>query len=372
MTDLNIVGASVRAAAGSARRAGLVPWCSDLFGDTDLRKMVPTVVRCPASRYPRPFLDILSRAPRCPWMYTGALENHPELIRRMADIRPLWGNGPVALAASRSPFTVARLLREAGLPVPLVSADQPVGSGQWLRKPLRGAAGQGISFAGLKGDRGHYFQQFLPGPSMSAVFVEAGGDTALLGATEQLVGQRWLNARPFQYCGNMGPVPLTAELGHDLEAIGRVLGAGCELRGLFGVDFILHEGRPWVVEVNPRYPASVEVLERATGIPALPMHRTAFEPAAPVGSQVPAADRVVGKAILYAPRRVVVPEHDRIEFEHDAAIVADIPAAGEVIQPGWPILTALTEAASHEECRASLMERAARLKTVLLGEPNEM
>ena len=38
-----------------------------------------------------------------------------------------------------------------------------------------------------------------------------------------------------------------------------------ELRGVFGVDFILHDGSPCVVEVNPRYPASVEVLEHATG-----------------------------------------------------------------------------------------------------------
>src|SRR5579862_6220291 len=111
MSELIIVGASVRAAAGSARRAGLVPWCADLFADTDLRAMVPTVVRCPPDRYPRQLLKILGTAPACPWTYTGALENHPELIQLMADVRPLWGNGPAALAASRSPFAVAGFLR---------------------------------------------------------------------------------------------------------------------------------------------------------------------------------------------------------------------------------------------------------------------
>src|SRR5215218_4790408 len=122
MSDLTIIGASARAAAASARRAGLVPWAADLFADADLRAMVPDAVRCPAGQYPRALLDILADAPPGPWMYTGGLENHPNLVRRMAEVRPLWGNGPNALIACRSPFHVERLLREEGLPVPEVRA----------------------------------------------------------------------------------------------------------------------------------------------------------------------------------------------------------------------------------------------------------
>jgi uncharacterized protein len=370
MSELIIVGASVRAAAGSARRAGLVPWCADLFADTDLRAMVPTVVRCPPDRYPRQLLKILGTAPAFPWMYTGALENHPELIQLMADVRPLWGNGPAALAASRSPFAVAGFLREAGVPGPEVRAagDFLPGTGRWVRKPLRGAAGQGITFAGPSTGRGHYFQQFISGPAMSAVFVRAGSNVSLLGATEQLIGEPWLNARPFQYCGNIGPIALTAKLRKDLEVIGQVLGGCCGLRGLFGVDFILHEGRPSVVEVNPRYPASVEVLERATDVPALLLHRAAFDSETVVHSHVQATNRVVSKAILYAIRRIVMPNHNVLDPEDDAANLADVPAAGEVIESGWPILTVLAEAAEREECLARVAERTARLRQVLFGE----
>src|SRR5947209_2082338 len=146
MSDLIIVGASARAAAGSARRAGLVPWCADLFGDADLRAMSPDGVRCPAGQYPQRLADILAEAPACPWMYTGALENHPNLIRRLADVRPLWGNGPNALIASRSPARVSVLLREAGLPCPevLAAGAELPGHCEWLHKPLAGSAGQGI------------------------------------------------------------------------------------------------------------------------------------------------------------------------------------------------------------------------------------
>src|SRR5947209_1481935 len=117
--DLILVGASVRAAAASALRAGLRPWCLDLFGDADLRAMAPSY-RCPAGEYPRGLLPIFREAPEAPWLYTGGLENHPNLVRELAALRPLWGNGPYELAAVRSPFRLARLLDEEGLPYPEV------------------------------------------------------------------------------------------------------------------------------------------------------------------------------------------------------------------------------------------------------------
>lgn len=386
MSDLTIVGASARAAAASARRAGLVPWAADLFADADLRAMVPGAVRCPVGQYPRALLDILRDAPAGPWMYTGALENHPNLIRRMAEVRPLWGNGPNALVACRSPFHVERLLRDEGLPAPEVrsaDAERP-GYCRWLRKPFAGAAGHGIAFAedagsGTLAYPSHYYQQFVHGMPMSAVYVRARGDVRLLGATEQLIGTEWLNAPPFRYAGNVGPVELSDELRHDLLRIGLVLGERCGLFGLFGVDFILHEGRPWVVEINPRYPASVEVLELATGVLTMPLHRMAFNPESEPAARKNVAWPFAGKAVLYAPRRLVVPAYD-LQYvgdmlgsevraaTHLAGVhFADIPAPGEVIEPGWPILTILAEATDADRCLADLRQRADRIQRLLFA-----
>ena len=111
MAKLLIVGASARAAAMSAVRAGLSPWCADLFADLDLRAIVPDVVRCPMDQYPSAFSEILRSAPEAPWIYTGGIENHPNLIRSMARIRPIWGNELVSLALARSPFAIERMCR---------------------------------------------------------------------------------------------------------------------------------------------------------------------------------------------------------------------------------------------------------------------
>jgi len=376
MANLLIVGASARAAASSARRAGFAPWCADLFADSDLRAMVPDAMRCPANEYPHGLANLLASAPMAPWIYTGGLENHPQLIAKMARLRPLWGNGPAALRLCRDPFAIQRILRDAGLPSLQVHSDgSKLSPGcRWLRKPRKGSAGQGISFAdrGTGGrSRTHYYQQYVEGAPMSAVFVRARETVRLLGVTEQLIGIDWLNAPAFRYCGNIGPADLAEGMGSELLQIGRVLGNGCGLQGLFGVDFIAKDGRPWVVEVNPRYPASVEVLEMATGMAALSFHRQAFDRAV---CAIPSADsrgEFVGKAILYAPRRLVMPpagvlaglssaEMDSRRAQTGAKwAISDVPETGEAVESGWPILTVLVRDKSRFGC-LSLLHRTAR------------
>ena len=87
--SITIVGASARAAAQSALRAGLRPFAGDLFADADLAGACPTVQ---VPQYPDGLEGLLASAPAGGWMYTGALENHPDLVDRLAEMRPLWGN----------------------------------------------------------------------------------------------------------------------------------------------------------------------------------------------------------------------------------------------------------------------------------------
>ena len=119
-----------------------------------------------------------------------------------------------------------------------------------------------------------------------------------------------------------------------MEILCRTLAQGCGLIGLFGVDFILSEGVPWPLEVNPRYAASVEVLELAIGRSLLAEHRRACDPDAP--SRVVVASRdarpaVVGKRIIFADGPCRFPEiPPRRPLADPFAIprIADVPAAG--------------------------------------------
>jgi uncharacterized protein len=369
-----LVGASVRAAAFSALRAGLSPWCLDLFADADLAAAAPC--QRLTTRYPDGFADLLAEGPLGPWLYTGGLENHPRFVSRLARQRPLWGNDPATLRACRSPAVVANILRSAGLPAPALClpSEKPDPGKRWLVKPLRGAGGTGIHF--LEGREAippsSYLQEFLEGNPCAALFVGAGSATTLLGLTRQLVGLDWLHATPFHYCGSIGPVPLDAVQYDQIERLGRALAVGCGLIGLFGVDGVLRDGLFWPVEVNPRYTASVEVVEHATGLCAMDWHRRACGQQPLAALPVSAATEMVGKAILFALDDLVFPADgpwtNELRWPRDPWRLpthADIPVAGTAIRARQPILSVLTRAATMEAVVARLRRAIEEVSEVL-------
>ncbi len=184
---LILMGASVRAAAESAVRAGYAPWCVDQFGDRDLRR----IAACcgVVTRWTGDVVKILDDAPDAPWMFTGALENHPSLVARLAGRRMLAGNNAESIQRVRDPFAVARILRNAGKPTLRVS-DTPsaIPGVTWLRKPFAGSAGMGIRFArpGDKASSRFFCQEFREGTPVSGLYVTNGEATQLVGLARQL------------------------------------------------------------------------------------------------------------------------------------------------------------------------------------------
>src|SRR5687767_10810594 len=112
-----IAGGSVRSAAASALRAGLRPWCIDCFADVDLARACPAQAIA-TKAYPDALPSILASSPVAPWMYTGALENRPDVIAQVP--RPLWGNPAEVVREVRDSARLAQVLERAQLSVPRV------------------------------------------------------------------------------------------------------------------------------------------------------------------------------------------------------------------------------------------------------------
>lgn len=367
MPTLIIVGASVRSAAFSAWRAGFRPIAFDLFADRDLRRLCD-VTPIPRSHYPHRLAEYLDRAPRAPWMFTGGLENHPHQIAAGAMRRPLWGCSESSLRRVRSPERLSECLRSRGVCYPTIRRNPPPHDdpNRWLMKPLRGAGGTGIvswSAEVATPRRGVYFQRFVEGTPRAAIFNGRDGKAELLGVTEQLVGQSWLHCRPFAYCGSIGPIDLEAHQRRDWERIGQTLVEAAGLIGLFGVDAIQQNGLVHVIEVNPRYTASIEVLEYATGLQSLRHHAAAFDPAVPLGPEPVVKGTIVGKAILFAPVGILFPEAGPWEDESElpkssCPRFADVPTPNCWIDRGGPILTIFAEGPDAATVHRRLRETA--------------
>jgi predicted ATP-grasp superfamily ATP-dependent carboligase len=371
---LAIVGASTRSAAASAVRAGFQPLAADLFADADLRPIATTTRISP---YPEGLADWLRTVEPPAWMYTGALENHPELVDQMAWIAPLLGNPGDVLARVRSPWELAAVLRGAGLLFPETrgSAAGIPHDGSWLMKTYRGASGSGVRVwssergvgSGHEAEPDKYcYQKRVDGTPCAAVFVASEGLAQLLGVTRQLIGEPWLRAHGFQYAGSIGPWPISAATCQTLEHIGNVLSEQFELVGLFGVDFILDGQDVWTIEVNPRYTASVEIVERCTGVCAIAFHVAACNGTA----ELPATHSATacnGKAILFAARDVAISkvfaEYSlRESLRTPWPALGDVPSAGTHIEADRPILTAFAKGSTIAEVERRLHERVAQIE----------
>ena len=138
-----------------------------------------------------------------------------------------------------------------------------------MAKSYRGSSGSGVTEAEQGSNHVRYHQRHIEGTPGAAVFLGTPTGSELLGVTRQLVGKPWTGAAKFQYCGSVGPWNLATEAKQQLVLLGEVLVDSFRLQGLFGVDFVLNGEQVWTVEVNPRYSASVEILEGATGVAAI-------------------------------------------------------------------------------------------------------
>ncbi len=367
---LIILGASARAAAQSARRAGYAPWCVDLFADRDLQA-IAAVRRCPPAQYPAAMLALLERAPfDAPVLLTGAMENHPETVAAIAFARRMLGSSPEAIRQAREPMALASLPATAGLKFCKTRTSSYLHRfghlifgallrTKYLLKPRRSAGGAGITWwnPAMRIDGEHYIQQYVRGTSYSAVFVGDGWSSSLVGVTEQLVGEPAFGcqgrAGAFRYCGSIGPARLSERSREALRHLGVQIAQRHDVRGVFGVDLVMDwRGRLWPVEINPRYVASIEILERALDIAVL-----SDDPRKRAKADLELT-HLCGKAIVYARRTVDVGDLYAHFSEQE---IADVPEVGRTIRAGRPICTVLTRGGTRDACQRDLEALAQRV-----------
>jgi predicted ATP-grasp superfamily ATP-dependent carboligase len=399
--SLLILGASTRAAAFSAIRAGFQPVCGDMFADADLQRFA-TVIAVPD--YPHELASATSELAVMPWMYTGALENWPSQIKAVSTRHVLLGNDEAALKKCRDPWLLQELMRQNGLPTLELRRNfsAPPRDGTWICKPVQSSAGRGIAVwtpTSPVPEEPHYFQQFRHGVPISAAFL--GGKDAsgaqwaeLLGTSVQLSGMPDLHAPQFGYCGSLVPSRVQdlgsiarrnpgvcsgrfdegSSIEQRLRDLGQIVADASCLHGLFGLDFIWNGSDLWVLEINPRYTASMELLEQALGKPLLDWHVRSCQPATGAShssmlrAEIRAAtdsaaqrDSYFGKLILYANRSAIAP--DLVNFipkQVDLGAwpeLADIPVAGSPIETGQPVFTCLRQSNDPDHLLAELLQR---------------
>lgn len=219
----------------------------------------------------------------------------------------------------------------------------------------------------------HVLQAFVAGRPASIAFVADGRDARVFAFCEQLVGRRFLGASGFTWCGNVLPFPAAPEDGRvlrrQLHVMATALASRFGLRGVNGADVVVGrdpDGRPRavLVEVNPRYSASMELAEIADGCNVFGLHLDACAGRLPEAATTRPADAgFLAKGVVYARRPYTAPDTDGWY----GLGRRDVPHEGQRIAAGHPVCTVLARGAHRETCLGRLARRAAGV----YGEPLE-
>lgn len=356
-----MVAVSARMLAELAVSDGYEVTALDHFGDADLRALASGATAPTNEGLAALAADVDAAAV----VYGAGFENRPDLVRRLADGRELLGTPPELLEAVRDPWAVGAAARAAGARAPETRAvseppDPAVagrrgGAGEpWLRKPRHGGGGHGVrGWAGEPLRPTEVLQRRVSGLSCSAVAIGDGRGAVVLGLTEQLH-----LPRGFRWTGNVTPPRLPdaqrAELDGRLRAVCAEVARRFGVRGAFGVDAVWDGRQPWVLEVNPRPSASLELF----GPGSFEAHvQGARGLSLPVAGAPPAQSCAAVKLVLFADRTVRAPDPGW----WPAGLVRDIPRAGEIIKRGAPVCTLVSASADVP----GLVQRGARLLSAL-------
>ncbi len=367
-----VLGLSTRAIAESAVRGENSVFTLDYFGDQDQKALVENHSLLRDYGLPFSAESLLKASCHLKFdsvVYTSNLENHPDLVGELAGRANLLGNGPEVLCRVRDWALLREFFCQRSIPHPatLLPGEEKTATEayNWLLKPTNRGGGSGIGPWDGRRLKGPYILQArVDGIPASAAFVADGKKSVVLGLTGQLIGRREFGAIGYSWCGNILPLPMDyAESLWILEGVEKMVASITRhfgLKGMVGIDFIISHGPagrpcPYLVEINPRYTASMELIEWAYGLNIYSLHLEAM------GGRLPEFSLSghlngshFGKGVVFARKSVSIQSTDGW-LERGRR---DIPFPGDEIKQGRPVCTVLARGNTYHECLGNLLINA--------------
>ncbi len=396
-----VVGFSVRAATQCATRQGFEVIAVDMCSDRDLVSECKDHYQLNAPDWPA---ALHARYPNVPILLAGGMENRPQLVEECQARGLVSGADAIPLRAMRSleNWAVWALASELGWPVTLRTqseiqrADEVYPGFEWLVKPIVGSGGNAITEwtkkerqapASFYPTATSYIQQRLKGEPIGVTFLSSPFGSIVVGATASWQPESSFEGGPkYAYRGSYGPIDLSSDQLLKLRNFANLVGAQTELLGLWQADFLRSGDKLTLLEINPRWSASMDILDVSLLIPMVQHHYLCIcsllnnerflEIASTYLERSASPNNVLlGKLIVYAPKPFVVAPNQSDKWWSQrwsgpsslaakGHLYADIPNPSTSISVGEPVLTVM----ATERTLGALMAELQRGKMEVLDE----
>lgn len=366
-----IAAFSGRALAQSARRAGFEPLVVDCFADEDMvsaaagSRLVQASLQggFPARAITAALDDLVASARSKPiGLVLGAgFEGTPKLVASLSRRFELIGNSGDVIQRAKEPASFFAALRRLGIPHPETRTAGPHSHAGWLVKRIGGSGGMHVKDCSSRSapTPRRYFQRKIPGEAISALGM-LGPESSAFAFSRQWTSP---SARhPYRYGGCAGSAAVDEDLEGRLIDMSMAVASELALKGLVSFDYLVSDGEPFLIEVNPRPGASLDIFEDGQGT-LLSAHiegcRPGGDPAAILASQwAPPIARA--SAYLYADRGSIdVHSFDWPDW------VSDRPRRGSAIARSQPVATVIADGQTMESAEALCRERLCLLEDML-------
>ncbi len=329
-----VVASSGRLLAQTARVAGFKPLVIDLFADQDTQ------------HYADDFKQIISLAkqhlmPAVAYfiktyqvdkvVYGSGFEHHPESLCYLNSCLSLLGNTPEVFIDLHDKPAFFATIKHLAIPYPKVYFNKPDEFGDWLIKPMRGQGGVGIKhYLGAEVAADSYWQRYQTGKQYSVLFLADGLHLQVVGFNSQ-----WTtcldDSREFMFSGIINACDLKTEQQSQVVDWLKILVPWFKLKGLNSLDFINDGDCSWLLEINPRPSASMQLYEADL------FNRHVRASLGELTAELPTLSSYTGYQVLYAQHDIMIP--DGFIWPENCL---DLPETGVICRTGQPICSIMS------------------------------
>lgn len=346
-----IAGNSGTMLAKAVFDAGYLPLVIDLYADFDTYQYAAEVFCIPALNH-KYLISAINNLKKHYFVghavYGSGFENAADCIALLAENFTLLGNSFAVFGALLDKTAFFSTLHSLTIPYPESQFYQPTEQQQdWLFKPRCGAGGMGITRAdncNAESTEG-YWQKYQPGKPHSVLFLADGQNSQIVGFNEQ-----WTTAinehEKFVFSGIINATKLTTGHKRRISIWVNNLVREYNLIGLNSLDFIQYGDETYVLEINPRPPASMQLYD----IGLLTQHIAACQ--GQLTNHDDSQNGLRAYQVIYAHNLIKIP--DDMTWPEGAV---NLPVANSQINTGQPICSIIAQGETADKLRAYLNQK---------------
>ena len=200
-------------------------------------------------------------------IYASGVEAQPELLALIGQKMPVFGQAPAIIQQVKNATSFFATLDAFNIAHPLVFTQLPEQlPPNFLVKSAHGAGGQHIRYAEptVTLDANEYLQALINGESVSVLFLVEKNAHVTTQVKAHVIGfnLQWTNptqTQPFRFGGIASNHDLPEKIKSQLREIVQTLAEAFALVGLNSLDVVIQDEKIFVLEINPRLSASVDL-----------------------------------------------------------------------------------------------------------------